>query len=178
VLLALPALTHFRFLCYDSKVMREILLTRGYVALVDDADYERVMAVGPWYADVQSHTVYARRRGEGMLHRFIMGVADPKIWVDHWNHNGLHNWQTNLRVCNNSTNQRNRKGSYGKSPYKGVVWNTHCSKWQAHIFLANKKDKYLGVFVDEKEAALCYDRAAREHFGEFCHCNFPLESNT
>ena len=29
--------------------MREIALTRGYVAFVSDRDYKRVLAYGPWF---------------------------------------------------------------------------------------------------------------------------------
>jgi hypothetical protein len=42
--------------------MKEIPLTKGYVALVDDADYDRVTAAGPWHAQVCEHTVYAQHK--------------------------------------------------------------------------------------------------------------------
>ena len=48
-------------------LMKEIPLTQGYVAQVDDEDYDRVVAF-KWHADIHTNTrntrVYARRFNE------------------------------------------------------------------------------------------------------------------
>lgn len=58
--------------------------------------------------------------------------------------------------------------------YKGVTWHKGVGKWQAVIAL-NRERFYLGVFVEERDAALVYDARARELFGEFAYVNFPDE---
>ena len=32
---------------------------------------------------------------------------------------------------------------------------------------------YLGLYADEKEAAIQYDNAAKKYFGEYARINFP-----
>jgi hypothetical protein len=156
--------------------MKEIPLTRGYVAFVDDADYERVMAAGPWFAQLDKHTVYARRSirlaanrwTNQSLHRFLLSITDPRVPVDHINHNGLDNRRNNLRVCTPSqsaTNKRKRRGL--TSRFKGVCWNKSVRKWHAQIFVDGKK-KHLGFFGSETDAAVAYYRVSIEHFGKFC----------
>lgn len=163
--------------------MKEIPLTHGYAALVDDADYERVIAAGPWAAHIHRHTVYAKRcvrkpdgkRTKQMLHRFILGLTDPKVLVAHIDRNGRHCWRNNLRIATNSQNAANgRKYRNGvTSQYRGVCWHLKGHKWQAHIGL-NGKTIHLGTYTDEIAAALAYDAAARKYFGEFASCvNFP-----
>jgi len=163
--------------------MKTIPLTKGYVALVSDEDFECVNA-HKWYAEVDSHTVYASRSSSRRLgkrtmikmHRFIMGVTDPTIEVDHKNHDGLNNQRENLRVCfrsQNMSNTRKRQGT--SSQFKGVTWQEQdgkSGKWKAQIRL-NKRQTYLGLFSDPIDAAMAFDDAARQHFGAFALTNFP-----
>ena len=159
--------------------MREIPLTgRGgnHVALVDDKDYDRVMTVGPWYAwkHPVSKTLYARRNKdirsqECLMHKFITCYE----LTDHKDHNGLNNQRANLREVTHSQNHQNQpSGATGASRYKGVCWHKQMGKWRAYIVL-NYKQRSLGLYTNETEAALAYDRAAREMFGEYACLNFP-----
>src|ERR1700727_4088492 len=124
--------------CPSRLLMREITLSRGYVALVDDADYDRVIAAGPWYVGLKHRkngTVakYARHSGWDsakkmvigvLLHRFIMGVTDPRVQVDHAVLDGLHTHRCNLRIATNAQNMTNRskvfKRGWASSQFKGV----------------------------------------------------------
>jgi hypothetical protein len=84
--------------------VKTIELTKGYVALVDDEDYDRVNQFN-WYAnDSDLPVVYAERKirtdsGEQTsitMQRFILGVTDPEMQVDHRDRNGLNNQKYNL----------------------------------------------------------------------------------
>jgi|HubBroStandDraft_2_1064218.scaffolds.fasta_scaffold26532_4 hypothetical protein len=156
--------------------MKELpLSTLGYVAFIDDEDYQRV-AMFKWYAliarnkDNSIRTVYAANQ-DYLLHRFIMVVTDPEIVVDHKDHNGLNNLRCNLRVCTQTFNLGNMCKTRGTSMFKGVSWDKDARKWVANI-VRNKRQKHLGYFVSEVDAARAYDAAAKDHFGEFALTNF------
>jgi hypothetical protein len=153
--------------------VKEIPLTKGYVALVDDKDYERVTRF-TWHAGIDHRAVYGQRYVAGttiQLHRFILGITDPKTQIDHEDHNGLNCQKHNLRVCSNGQNQANRRKQESSSQFKGVCWETSKAKWRAQMQV-NHKNHFLGYFSAEEAAAHAYDTAAREHFGEFAHTNF------
>lgn len=161
---------------------RVIELTRGYVAVVDDEDYEE-LSRHKWGAHIDKNNVYARRLQRKTeygnskpkpvyMHRQILGVADRRIDVDHRDHDGLNNRRQNLRLGSRSQNNGNRLKSGGTSVFKGVCWDPENGKWRAQIHLGGKK-RCLGRFVDEEVAAKAYDSAAREQFGEFARLNFP-----
>ncbi len=161
--------------------MKTIALTQGFLALVDDADYERASAF-KWSATKTPSNVYAVRKvrtsaggtTSQLLHRFIMGVTHPKIDVDHADHDGLNCQRRNLRLCVRGENDGNRRKGRGASRYKGVSWDSVRRLWRASITVHNTS-KYVGRFHDERDAALAYDAAARAAFGEFAFCNFPLQ---
>lgn len=63
---------------------KKIYLTQGYVALVDDEDYERVSQF-KWYASIGGGLVYAKhhifkkgKRTTEFLHRYILNVTGKK----------------------------------------------------------------------------------------------------
>ncbi|CAM9215161.1 unnamed protein product [Sphacelaria rigidula] len=64
-----------------------------------------------------------------------------------------------------------RRGPRGQSRFKGVCI-TRAGKWRAVIYIG-RKQKYLGVFDSEFDAARAYDHAAVEHFAEGAKLNFP-----
>ena len=151
---------------------RQVELTQGCVALVDDADFE-VVNQHKWYIkrDKRKDTKYAVMLDGTRMHRFILGLpSGSSPLVDHRDLNGLNNQRENLRTCTPAQNRSNTRKSHGSSQFKGV--SLKGSRWVAYI-KTNKKTKYLGAFEHELVAALAYDAAAREHFGEFARCNFP-----
>lgn len=151
--------------------MREVPLTRGYVALVDDADYELVIQC-QWSARPSGRTVYAQRRlGDTTqsLHTLLTGWS----YVDHRNGDGLDNQRDNLRESTHAQNMYNKR-LYTNSAcgFKGVTLRKRDGRWQAQIQCA-KKHYHLGYHDTAEAAARAYDLAARKLFGEFAHINFP-----
>jgi hypothetical protein len=159
--------------------MKEIKLTKGYVAIIDDDDYESV-SQWKWCASENHKKVYALhyfnnsetgKKEMISMHRFIMGVPGNGLIVDHKNHDTLDNRKENLRICNRHENAWNQK--IEKSKYKGVsfcYWNK-VKPFSAHIAI-NSKLMHLGYFETQEEAARAYDKKAIELFGEFACLNF------
>jgi hypothetical protein len=67
-------------------------------------------------------------------------------------------------------------GDGKRSKYRGVHWYKSSSKWVAQIYQAGKQ-RSLGYFYDEEEAARAYDRAAMEHHGDKAMLNFWAEAD-
>lgn len=165
--------------------MKEIPLSQGKVALVDDCDYDYLMQ-WKWYATKGEVTWYAKRSVHNKLtqkkdtvcmHRLILGVENPKLYVDHKDHDGLNNTRSNIRVCTPSQNNLNRKKSVGRSKYKGVFFvpiDTRIKKWRASIDVNGRRFR-LGAFKTEEDAARAYDAKAVELQGEFAYLNFPKQ---
>ena len=159
---------------------KEIKLTRGMVAVVDDDDYDW-LSKWSWCAHKHKGKYYAERgiRERGTcfqktirMNREILSAPDC-FQVDHIDGDSLNNQKHNLRVCTDSQNKFNRGVSKrNKSGYKGVHWNAQRKKWCASI-QENKNKFVLGFFEESVDAAKAYDEAAKKHHGRFAVLNFP-----
>ena len=123
------------------------------------------------------HKVNNRKR-TFMLSRIVLERKLGRSLVDgeqaeHKNRSTLDNRRLNLRVASRSQNLANRPPQKNStSGYKGVFWHKRDCKWHVHI-QKDRKNRHLGCFTDKIEAAMVYDAAARELFGEFAWLNFP-----
>jgi len=107
-------------------------------------------------------------------HRIVWFIHHNDIpeMLDHVDGDKLNNRIENLRPATHQQNNQNRQSFRNStSKYLGVSWSTADKKWRAQINL-NRKQKYLGSFDDEIEAAKAYDAASEELFGEFANPNF------
>lgn len=153
--------------------------------LVDDCDYDS-MKLLTWtiFQRNTNETFYARNSGprdpitytqkQRFMHRVLLDITDPKIVVDHIDHNGLNNQRHNLRVATTSQNGANRRKNSGKnsSKYLGVCWSKKAKKW--HAFMQTKKrSKNIGYFKSQIMAAKARDAYAKSVYGEFANLNFP-----
>jgi hypothetical protein len=94
----------------------------------------------------------------------------PEI-VDHKNRNILDDRIENLRAANKSQNNMNSSSRRGSSSiYLGVSYDKVKKLWRARIFTSNK-NKHLGRFVNEVDAALAYNKAALLYHKEFANLN-------
>ena len=88
----------------------------------------------------------------------------PKQQLDHIDGDRVNNHPDNLRLSSNKENNRafKRVKKGASSKWRGVVWNKECGKWVSQINVGGK-NRHLGYFTCEKEAALAYNYAALKH---------------
>lgn len=94
-----------------SKTKKEV---KGLFVMVDDEDYDYLNQWNWSTTNRKDNVKYVRRMDYSgvkprqiLMHRLIMKLNDPSIFVDHKNHDTLDNRKTNLRICTRSQNQQN-----------------------------------------------------------------------
>jgi len=158
--------------------MKEIPLSRGMVSLVDDEDFERVSQYRWVVKSNRTGQIYAHRalwvggkRTSQTMHRFILGLTNPRVQTDHRDGDGLNNQKQNIRTCGQEDNAKNRrKLKPSSSQYKGVAFRDNPPRWIGRIRVSGKYI-WLGAYMTEIAAAQAYNAAAQEHFGEFAKLN-------
>lgn len=151
--------------------MKQIQLTQGKFAIVDDEDFE-ILSQNKWYLGADG---YARRNiKEGSkktaipMHRALLNPPSDRL-IDHKNGNRCDNRRDNLRICTRSENAMNRgKTKQNSSGYKGIYPEKHSktNPWRAKIQIRGKSVQ-LGSFSSAKAAAEAYCEAALKYHGEY-----------
>ena len=160
---------------------KEIRLTQGKVALVDDVLFGWLNQF-KWFFRKDGYvakSIYNKLTGERKqirMHREIMNFPDG-MEIDHINGDKLDNRRENLRICTMGQNRANRGLQRNSSSgYKGVYFEEARNKWRAQIEINNRR-LHLGYFNNAEKAAFAYDTAAKKYFGEFAKLNFPEVKN-
>lgn len=162
--------------------MKEIPLTKGYVAFVSDEDYEE-LSKHKWTALVMGKNVkrvYAYRRCDWdntnrrwrkaiYMHRQVFGDESAPD-VDHEDHNTLNNQRWNLRSATRSQNLANNRRAKSATGFRGV---TLTKRGETAPYRVMFRSRFIGTYYDAVEAARVYDALAIKEFGEFAKLNFP-----
>jgi hypothetical protein len=127
----------------------EIVLSQGYIALVDAEDLERIKLFN-WYANVRPSGLVHAARKEGTttiwMHHEVLGRKPVAFRVDHKNRNGLDNRKHNLRLASSRENALNSQRSDRAS-----LIEPHGRRFRVRVFI-NGKRTTIGSFATRSEA--------------------------
>ena len=153
----------------------KVIVATGKEVLADD-DFELPKGRTIYVAKSHGYVILIKYEGKIddkyvysriYLHRYITGAPDG-MFVDHINGNKLDNRSCNLRVCTMAQNNMNTGPKTGE--YKGVHWSKTQKKWVSQI-TKDGKTQTLGSFGAEEAAAIVYNKAATELYGEYAYIN-------
>lgn len=120
------------------------------IVIIDKEDYNNVKHLT---FRINNQTKAVTGSNHKLLHRMIMNISDPSIYIDHIDRNPLNNSKSNLRLSNSLQNSQNRTKTKGTtSSYIGVSFEKSTKKWRAAL-RNNGKDIFIGRFADEITAA-------------------------
>jgi len=144
--------------------MKTIALTKGYVAQVDDADFEWLNQF-KWTTCVSPNTVYAYRKINNKtvgMHQFILNPP-PGFEPDHIDGDGLNNQRFNLRLATHKQNCANSKiRKDNTSGVKGVTWRDRDKRWRVTL-----QYRHVGNFNTLAAAKVARRMAEIAAYGEF-----------
>lgn len=165
-------------------MVKEIPLQNGLVALVDDEDFDRVNGIN-WCVtgvtktnfNVESTMNFNGKRVHVSLQRYLLEPPADGFFVIFKDNNPLNCQKNNLMIADSRAKvikARGRRNSSSK--YKGVSWYKKSNKWVARIKV-DGKDKHLGYFASEEEAALAYNKAVMQLWSGNGYLNVIGEDN-
>lgn len=174
------AKSYYKVLKVEDKACY-IETKKGHIIIIDEEDMYLLKEYTSWAVGADGYAVvgralpsdYGSARETCYLARVVLKQKLQKR-IDHINRNRFDNRKSNLRLCTHQQNNFNVGPKGNLTGLKGVVLHKKTNRIYARI----QKDGvqyHIGSFKTPKEAALAYDKRARELFGEFAYLNFPEE---
>ena len=171
---------------HSSQVCKKRNISQNQNRLIDKGDYYEVydndnnmFIIDKEDKELVSQTYWAKYNANNYfkssidgknvwLHRFLENALKGE-YVDHKNNDFNDYRKCNLRICDNSENNRNIGLKKNKtSGVTGVSWDKRLGKWRARGTIYGE-EKQLGVF-DKKEDAIAARREAEDkYFGDFSY---------
>ena len=131
-----------------TRIMKLSVISCGYIVIV-------------LHKNKRAKTFYVAR----LVAQHFLPDWDKSLKVDHINGVKTENHFDNLRMVTHSQNCRSFQKARGgtASKFRGVSFNKQIGSCKAYFKDSNGKQKHLGYFDDEEEAARAYDAAAIEN---------------
>lgn len=132
----------------------------------DKEDYDKIKNICWIEADgyLSGYDIFSKRRI--VFHRYIMNAPCGKV-VDHISRNTYDCRKSNLRICNQADNTKNKSlyknNTSGKT---GVAYDKKDGKWIAYIH-CNKKRFDLGRFANKEDAIKARLNGEQYYYGEY-----------
>jgi len=153
----------------DGKEKMKHPVGNGNFALIDDEDYDKVKDFN-WYKSTLGYAVAFDGKKYVWMHRLINSTPIG-METDHINRSKLDNRKSNLRTCTHGQNHLNKPKKLGTSSrFVGVSLYRPRMTWRTTV-KKDGKQRTVGYFKNELEAALAYDKVASKLHGEFAQCN-------
>lgn len=147
---------------------------RGGFAVID-ADMFETLNQHRWCLDVGGYPashLHGEKGKKFRMHKLVNGTP-PRMHTDHINGFKIDNRRINLRTSTYRQNMMNQKVQTRpkSSRFKGVCFCKNNNKWMAYIG-SKKRRVYLGAtFPTDRDAAVAYNKAAIELYGEYALLN-------
>lgn len=149
--------------------MKILQTDKGVDFVIDDDTYLWAKDIN-WKLSKFGYVSFRKGTKRVFLHRLVAQTPEDYI-TDHINGNRLDNLRSNLRVVTNKQNVWNSGlRNDNTSGYRGVHFRKDRGRWTAEI-KANGKKHCLGCYNTAEEAAVVYNRKAKELFGDFARLN-------
>lgn len=150
--------------------MKEIKISGGKSAIVDDEDYEYISSYKWRYlAGYAARAIFVGDKQKAILMHRVINKTPEGFDTDHINGNRLDNRRSNLRTASRSQNLINKgKQSNNTSGYKGVSWHKVVGAWGVNIGL-NGKCVHAGYFDSIEDAVRARKKLERFFYGDFSH---------
>jgi hypothetical protein len=133
----------------------------------DKSDYSYINNIHRcWYIHKTGYVLVKLNGVEVRLQNYLMHPPEGHM-VDHIDGNPLNNRRSNLRICKEIDNAKNKKTpTNNTSGVKGVSWNNKMEQWCARIGYNNERI-LLGYFNNFDEAVKTRKEAEIEYHKEF-----------